>query len=193
MPLREVAEQLALVVGHEAGLDPASRADLAFRVPRPRVISPFREIRGLGPSDIKNSQDNRCWSPRLKVSTKSITSPAIARGWQPSGSEGSSLVTSTFVAGSRAWPSATPAPPLVAGWSGREPPPEPSEPCSPPHPSTTSARSSTAKIAAFTRRPFPTFVLHRSAERLPTLHARAGPRTEAALSSETRSGIAGCY
>ena len=190
MPLREVAEQLALVVGHEAGLDPASRADLAFRVLRPRVISHFREIRGLGPSDIKNSRDNRSWSPRLKVSTKSITSPAIACGWQPSGSEGSSLVTSSFVAGLRAWPYATRAPPHVAGRSGREPLPEP---CSPPHPSTTSARSSTAKIAAFTRRPFPTFVLHRSAERLPTLHARAGPRTEAALSSETRSGIAGCY
>src|SRR5215218_8310064 len=44
--LSEVAEQLSLVVGHEAALDQSILTDLAHRIPRPRVVPRLREIRG---------------------------------------------------------------------------------------------------------------------------------------------------
>src|SRR5919112_4461671 len=44
---------------------------------------------------MKKMRERLVWSPLLKALTKEITSSATCRGWQPSGSESSSLVTIT--------------------------------------------------------------------------------------------------
>src|SRR5918994_5780726 len=48
VPPSKVAEQLALVVGDEAVLDPPTLPDLADRVPRPRVVPRLGEVWGAG-------------------------------------------------------------------------------------------------------------------------------------------------
>src|SRR5918998_1207395 len=100
----------------------------------------------------------------------SITSSAICRGRQPSGSKASSLVTITFVGSwlGRATGSKTPSS------AGREPLLEPSGFCSPPHPSTRRARISNGKILIFMRCPFLLCVLFGSAERA---HSTPGRRS----------------
>src|SRR5918998_1657605 len=100
----------------------------------------------------------------------SITSSAICRGRQPSGSKASSMVTITFVGSwlGRATGSKTPSS------AGREPLLEPSGFCSPPHPSTRRARISNGKILVFMRCPFLLCVLFGSAERA---HSTPGRRS----------------
>src|SRR5918999_1914494 len=45
VPLGEVPEQLALIVGNEAALYPAFCIDLSHGVPGPWIVAPLREIR----------------------------------------------------------------------------------------------------------------------------------------------------
>jgi hypothetical protein len=46
VPLGEVPEQFALIIGNEAALYLAPFLDLAYGVPGPRIVAPLREIRG---------------------------------------------------------------------------------------------------------------------------------------------------
>src|SRR5918994_606695 len=48
VPLGEVTEQLALIVGNEAALYPAFCIDLSHGVPGPWIVAPVREIRRAG-------------------------------------------------------------------------------------------------------------------------------------------------